>query len=159
MILTMFATSIKFVNLANMIFLRFLRFLYFIRISGGENSPTGRYSSHLQVEVSSGWYCWLVLTFRVSQDLTLLVRPSVRHRCKSRTALRILFIFCMKVPHYITRTLTGPNKPRKCLFSRFGPFGPKSTKNGALDWMGCWMVFLGDHFYATILYNLDDPAQ
>ena len=54
MIMTMFATSIKFVKLVNMIFLRFLRFLrflgflrflYFRRISGGETSD----DSHLTI--------------------------------------------------------------------------------------------------------------
>ena len=40
----------------------------------------------------------------------------------------------------------------------FWSHGPKSTKNGALDWMGCWMVFLGDHFYATFNLLIDNPA-
>ena len=104
MILTMFATSIKFVNLANMIFLRFLRFLrflYFIRISGGENSPTGRYSSHL-------------------------LRGELGLEMISKTARWIYFLFFSKVPCQNIRTSTEGFSPKN-----FGSF-KKCEKLGFL---------------------------
>ena len=46
---------------------------------------------------------------------------------------------------------------KKVSFSRFGPFSPKSSKHGDLDWMVCRMIFLGDHFDATFNLLIDNP--